>query len=72
MAMALDLGTMSKVEKLRLMEDLWRDLSADESGIESPAWHGEVLAERERLTASGEEALIPWEIAKKQLRDELR
>ena len=71
MAVALDLKGMSTAEKLRLMEDLWQDLSAKEEELASPSWHGEVLTERERLTASGEEKLISWEVAKKQLRDEL-
>lgn len=72
MATTLDLGKMTTVDKLRLMEDLWQDLSADERGIISPSWHGEVLAERERLITSGEESYIAWEVAKKQLRAELQ
>ncbi|WP_367872455.1 addiction module protein [Luteolibacter sp. Populi] len=71
MAVAVDLRRMSTVEKLRLMEDLWQDLSAGGEEIASPEWHGDVLAERERLTASGEEKFIDWEVAKKQLREEL-
>ena len=34
----------------------------------SPAWHGEVLAERERKLASGEDTFMDWETAKQQLR----
>ena len=71
MAIAVDLGKMSTADKLQLMEDLWEDLSSRESDLSSPAWHGTVLADRERLTASGEEKFIDWEIAKKQLREEL-
>ncbi|WP_265595108.1 addiction module protein [Haloferula sp. BvORR071] len=62
---------MSTAEKLQLMEDLWQDLSTEEAEVASPAWHGEVLNERERLTSSGEEKFIDWEVAKKQLREEL-
>jgi hypothetical protein len=62
MAIAVDLGKMSIADKLQLMEDLWQDLASGPAEIDSPAWHGEVLAERERLTASGEE---------KQLREDL-
>jgi hypothetical protein len=72
MATTLDLGTMTTVEKLRLMEDLWQNLSADDQKLESPAWHGDVLAERDRLIESGEEKYVDWEIAKKQLRAELQ
>jgi hypothetical protein len=72
MATTLDLGTMTTVEKLRLMEDLWQSLSADGQKLDSPDWHGEVLAERDRLIESGEEKYVDWEIAKKQLRTELQ
>jgi hypothetical protein len=69
MAQTLDLRQMTVAEKLRLMEDLWTDLSSE--NLASPAWHGELLAERERLTESGEEKFLDWEIAKRQLREEM-
>ena len=71
MAVALDLGKMSTADKLRLMEDLWQNLTTEDPEITSPAWHGDILAERDRLISSGEEQLIDWEVAKKQLRAEL-
>lgn len=72
MATTLDLGQMTTSDKLRLMENLWQDLSQDERNISSPSWHGEMLQERERLISSGEETYIDWDSAKKQLRDGLR
>ena len=69
MPATVDLNQMSTPDKLRLMEDLWADLSGKE--VSSPDWHGEVLAERDRLITSGKERLIDWEIAKRQLREEL-
>ena len=71
MATTVDLEAMSTADKLRLMEDIWQDLSARKQDIASPDWHGDVLAERVRLTESGEEQFISWDAAKKQLRDEL-
>jgi hypothetical protein len=71
MAISINLHGMTTPDKLRLMEALWQDLSADDSQVISPDWHGEVLAERDRLIASGEEKPLDWEIAKKQLREEL-
>ena len=62
---------MSIAEKLRAMEALWVDLSRNEAQIESPAWHGDVLHDREVKIKSGEEKFIDWEVAKKQLRDKL-
>jgi len=52
------------------MEDLWIDLSGTE--FVSPAWHADVLAERDRLIESGEEKFLDWEAAKRQLREELQ
>jgi hypothetical protein len=68
----VDLRQMSVPEKLRLMEDLWHDLSQNERTVVSPEWHGEVLAERERKLASGEDSLVDWETAKRQLRAKLQ
>jgi hypothetical protein len=67
----IDLRQMSMPDKLRLMEELWRDLSQNERALASPEWHGEVLAERERKLASGEDTLLDWETAKRQLRAKL-
>lgn len=61
---------MSTPDKRRLMEDPWADLSVKE--VTSPAWHGDVLAGRDRLIASGEEKFVDWETAKRQLREELQ
>jgi len=72
MAVTLDLAEMTTLDKLRLMEDLWQNLSANETELVSPSWHGEVLKERDRLITSGEESYIDWEVAKKQLRAELQ
>ena len=52
------------------MEDLWADLSEKE--VSSPAWHGDILAERDRLLAKGEEKFVDWESAKRRLREELQ
>lgn len=71
MEMLVDIERMSTVDKLRLMENLWQNLSQDDSAVVSPSWHADVLQERERLTASGEEEFIEWETAKQQLRKDL-
>jgi len=71
MAVTVDLAEMTTLDKLRLMEDLWQNLSENETELVPPSWHGEVLKERDRLITSGEESYIDWEAAKKQLRAEL-
>ncbi|MDE3065983.1 MAG: addiction module protein [Verrucomicrobiota bacterium] len=68
----VDLRQMSLPEKLRLMEDLWSELSQNERDVPSPEWHGAVLAERERKLATGEDTLLDWEAAKHQLRAKLQ
>jgi hypothetical protein len=72
MSTTIDLQEMTTPDKLRLMEELWRNLSMTDSEVASPEWHGQVLAERDRLIDSGEETFIDWETAKKRLREELQ
>ena len=72
MSTIIDLQETTTPDKLRLMEALWQNLSASAAEVPSPEWHGEILAEREPLIDSGEERLIDWDTAKKQLRDELQ
>jgi putative addiction module component len=67
----LPLDQMTVAEKLRAMEMLWADLSRNEKQIESPAWHGDVLRDREAKIKSGEAKFMDWETAKKQLREKL-
>ena len=69
MQTSLPLNQMSREEKLRIMEELWADLSRDESQVESPAWHGDVLRERAEAVKSGKETFMDWDTAKKQLRE---
>ena len=72
MSSTIDLQEMTTPDKLRLMEELWQNLSMNASEVSSPECHGEVLAERDRLINSGEETFIDWETAKKRLREELQ
>ena len=63
------LETMSLPEKLHLMEALWAKLSRHEDSLESPAWHENVLRDRQARVKSGEAVFIDWETSKQQLRD---
>lgn len=69
MKAVLDISKLTKAEKLQVMEALWADLSRNEDEVESPAWHGELLREREEKLRKGEDQFIPWEEAKRQLRE---
>ncbi|MFA7343951.1 MAG: addiction module protein [Terrimicrobiaceae bacterium] len=64
----LDVKALSKVEKLRLIETLWADLTGDASEITSPPWHQEALRETERLHAEGKASFSDWSEAKERIR----
>ena len=68
MEITLPLAQMSTAEKLQVMEILWADLSRHEEQFESPAWHEDVLREREQNLRVGQEKPLDWETAKAQLR----
>ena len=65
---ALEIQQMPRLEKLKLMEALWADLSRDEAELESPAWHADALRETSERRARGEEMALDWEPAKAKLR----
>lgn len=68
MPITLPLKSMTRVDKLRVMEELWADLSRDEASFRSPAWHLRELRATEARVVAGEEEFIEWEVAKKSLR----
>ena len=68
MVMTLQIEQMTRAEKLQVMEAIWADLSANDADVESPAWHLDVLRETEARVAAGEEQIVDWETAKRDLR----
>jgi hypothetical protein len=64
----IEIKQLSREEKLRVMEAIWEDLSYEEEQIESPDWHKEALQETERRLSSGQEKIVDWQDAKKELR----
>ena len=65
MAISISLESMTKAEKLEMLEMLWDDLCQNDSDIPVPDWHLEVLREREQAVARGEESALEWDEAKK-------
>ena len=63
----LTIEQLSRVEKLRMMEALWDDLSRDESSLASPAWHEQALREAEKSLTLGDARFIDWNQARKML-----
>ena len=72
MSNKIEIGHLSREEKLRVMEAIWEDLSRDAEQVESPDWHREVLEETERRLEAGEETVRDWPEAKEELRERFR
>ena len=68
MPLTLPLKKMSRDEKLRAMEALWADLSAEEAKVASPAWHAEALQQAERSVKAGTAKFSDWDDAKARIR----
>ncbi len=64
----LPVSRLSLAQKLDLMETLWAELTRDESKLESPAWHGTVLKDREEAFKAGKANTSDWEQAKKRIK----
>lgn len=60
--------SLTRMDKLRLIEQIWEELSRETEPVESPAWHAEALAETEKAIARGVAGFIAWEEAKERLR----
>jgi hypothetical protein len=63
----LPLDQMTVEEKLQLMDILWDDLSQNAGDIPPPAWHGEVLAARQRKIDEGKAKFLPLDEVHKNL-----
>ncbi len=64
----LPLSKLSVAQKLDLMEALWADLTREEKTVKSPAWHENVLKDREEAFAAGKATASDWEQAKKRIK----
>lgn len=71
MSINLPLQEMTLREKLAVMELIWEDLVRTLDSIESPAWHRDVLEEREQRIAEGTSQFTDWEKAKLEIRNKL-
>ena len=70
MANALPLDKMSVEEKIQAMESLWDDLCSTAGGVIPPAWHEQLLADREGMRARGDDHFEDWEVAKRRIKSE--
>ena len=63
-----EVSRLSKAERLQAMEWLWASLSKEQQEIESPEWHGEVLAARKAKADAGEAQFLSVGQLKERLR----
>ena len=63
MGVALPLEKMTRKDKIQAMESLWDDLCRNAEKVQSPAWHGAVLEQREENVRVGEAEFIDWDLA---------
>ena len=69
MQSTIEIRNLSREEKLRVMETIWEDLSREDEEVEFPDWHQKALQETERRLNSGQEKIVDWQVAKKELRE---
>jgi plasmid maintenance system antidote protein VapI len=65
---SINIERMSKEEKLIIMEKIWEDLSKNDTDLKSPSWHQRELQRTEERICAGQEKIMDWEEAKKELR----
>lgn len=67
----LPLEQMSVEEKILTMESLWDSLCQQTEDLESPGWHGDLLADRVAAVERGEAHFDDWETAKRNIRKQV-
>jgi len=65
--MLIATASLTRMDKLRLIEQFWEERSRGPDEVASPAWHADALADAERAVANGEAAFMDWEQAKERL-----
>lgn len=66
------LNELTVSEKIQMMESLWESLCQQPTDIPSPAWHGEILTQRENALSQGVDHFSDWDTAKASLRKSIR
>jgi hypothetical protein len=62
------IAQLSFTQKLDLMETLWADMSGNEKNLGSPAWHEDILNDREAAMNTGKLTVSYWEEAKERIK----
>lgn len=64
----LPLAKLTLAQKLDLIETLWADIAKDQEQLESPTWHAEVLADRQKALEAGKATVRDWQEAKERIK----
>ena len=67
MSIESELEVMTVAEKMKLLETFWQSLCRHSTGLDSPAWHAEVLKKRHQRLEQGQSKISPWSEAKARL-----
>jgi len=67
MTITLPLETMTLHDKIQTMESIWQSLTQNATEVESPAWHGDVLAARKARASDGTSRYDDWDNAKRRI-----
>jgi putative addiction module component (TIGR02574 family) len=62
-----ELLALPRMEKLKIVEALWEDLSAEPESVHSPDWHGHELEKTSKAYEAGEIEALDWDEAKQAL-----
>ncbi|MDO9264230.1 MAG: addiction module protein [Desulfosalsimonadaceae bacterium] len=57
----LEIKKMSRIERLQAMEAIWDSLIDEESEIDSPEWHRDILEERKKNIKTGKAEFLSLE-----------
>jgi len=63
-----EIKKMSIIERLQTMEAIWDSLLHEDTEIESPEWHQDVLDERRKIIEAGNAKLISLDELKASLK----
>lgn len=72
MRVSMPLEKMSVIEKLQAMESLLDSLCRETTEIKSPAWHSEILSERENALKTNFDNFDDWHQAKLSIHKETK
>lgn len=72
MQITIPLQTMTTMDKLQAIEEIWADLTRKTGDVPSPVWHSDVLKVREQRIADGTARFLDIDEAKQAVREQIK